>query len=207
MSRRTSAVRTSYVPTWMFLITLLGLIASVIGWILSIRPLEPVWGSVGEVLGGGGTALALLFTAFQIRAANRQRIEDKFEYREAMARAVSVSSTADETDRPGLWRIDYTVHNGSQFPIDNPLLMIIDLGADEHDPGEQVGTAAEIVLSTVYPGQQIEDHLEVEFSDGAEPAFGELTSLVSLLFTDSWDQTWLRGPGMLERRPAPARTC
>jgi hypothetical protein len=200
-------LQNTLVPAWTLLLATSTALVTTCGWIWSVRPLEPVWGSIGEVLGGGGTALALLFTAFQIRAANRQRDQDKLEYREAMARAVSVSSTADDADHPGVWRIDYTIHNGSQFPLDGPLLLVVDVGAEEVSPGEQIGTATQLVLSTVHPGQTIHDHVDVGFTNDAEPAFGELTGLVSLIFTDAWDQTWLRGPCVLERRTYPARIC
>lgn len=95
-------------------------------------------------------------------------------------------------------------HKGD-YPIDNAVLVVVDPGADHVRPGEQSGTAMELVLGTVMSKQTASGTQEVRFT--AEPAFGELLGLASLLFTDTWNQTWHRGSMILERRSHPPRIC
>lgn len=45
--------------------------------------------------------------------------------------------------------------------------------------------------------------MEVYFT--RRPAFGELNSLEQVLFVDTWNQSWARGPMVLARTAAPAR--
>lgn len=182
-----------------------------LGWATSLRPSAPVWGPVGVWVGGLATAIGLVLTAIELRAASQQRevesertrrAED--ERREAQARAVAVSSIADQRGK-NKWYIKYKIMNGGDYPIDNAVLVVADPGADEVDLADQRGAAMELVLGTVLPKELIEDEVLVRFTE--EPFFVELSSLALILFTDTWDQSWARGPGRLERRDYPARTC
>ncbi|TFV65789.1 UNVERIFIED_ORG: hypothetical protein E4P37_08640 [Bacillus sp. AZ43] len=113
-----------------------------------------------------------------------------------------MSSLVEERD--GVFFIKYTLVNGGDYPIDNVVLVVADLVAD-CVPQEQRGCALELVVGTMYQKQVIEDEAAVRLR-GA-PAFAEITALGSILFTDSWGQSWWRGPGQLQLRDVPARVC
>jgi len=85
------------------------------------------------------------------------------------------------------------------------MLVVADPGADYIDLSQQRGTAIELVIGTVLPKETQEDETEVYFS--RRPAFGELNSLAQVLFVDTWNQSWVRGPMLLERTAGPARSC
>lgn len=95
--------------------------------------------------------------------------------------------------------------NGGDYPIDNVVLVVADPGAVDSDPLRQLGTAAECVIGTILPKETIEDEMTVLFA--ADPAFGELTALALVLFSDTWNCHWARGPMLLERRETTARSC
>lgn len=121
-----------------------------------------------------------------------------------MARAVSISSSVIE-EKGGRYRVEYSLMNGSDYPIDTVVLLVASYDERECEPAEQSGCAAELVIGTMYSKQLIKDSVPVQFDH--EPPFVMLTAMASVLFTDSWNQTWWRGPGYLERRNHPARIC
>lgn len=191
----------------------LSLLVCALGWWFEVRPLAPVWGPVGTWVGGIATSLGLLFTGKQIRDANRQRAQDEqrrqdeeVERREAMARAVSVSSSL--AGREGEKEvIEYVVVNGSDYPIDNVVIRINDPGGyfgSYHDGDDFI--PREIVVGTMYSKQVIEDSYEPREVKPELP-FALVTGMATIHFTDPWDQSWERGPGMLEKRDAPPRMC
>jgi hypothetical protein len=195
------------VTRWILLI-----IAAVcaVGWAWELRPLATQWGNVGEWVGGLGAAGGLFFAAIQIRQASltraaeaERREDDEQERREAQARSVALFSLAGERD--GKHFVKYRLMNGGDYPIDNVVLVVADPGADYIDLSQQRGTAIELVIGTVLPKEVQEDETEVHFT--RLPAFGELNSLAQVLFVDTWNQSWVRGPMLLERTTAPARSC
>jgi hypothetical protein len=168
------------------------------------------WGTVGEWVGGLATAGGLVFAALEIRATRRdrlaeerRRISETDAHREAMARAVGVNALP-VLDQEGNWEVEYEIFNGGSYPIDNVMLVVADPGVD-HDPTEQRGTALELVLGTVLPGRPVTGRQPLSFT--ADPVFAQVTHLAALLFTDTWDQHWARGPGVLRRRLDPPRSC
>lgn len=180
-----------------------------VGWWLELRPASTVWGSVGEWIAGLAAAGGLFFAAQEIHLSRQQRIEEaeqrraeEAEHREAMARAVGVQGIPDKVKKQ--WTLKYTVHNGGQFPIDDVVVVVSDPGRDG-DPQDQTGTALEVVIGSIMPGQTVQDEIEVPFS--REPAFAEMTRLTGVLFTDTWKQNWYKAPGYLVRRATPACTC
>ncbi len=187
-------------------------VVSTTGWVASLRPLATHWGSVGEWVAGLATAAGLIFAGRQIRDATAERAEEdarrrasEIERREAQARSVAVWSVADRgRSRDDKWTIRYNVLNGGDYPVDNAVLLVADLRGD-YDPITQRGTAHELVLGTLIPGRLLEDSVEVTLSN--EPSFGELGALVDVIFTDSWNEHWARGPMLLARRPSAARSC
>jgi hypothetical protein len=61
-----------------------------------------------------------------------------------------------------------------------------------------------MVIGTMHQAQLHKETVGVHF-DYREPVFGELTALASVIFTDTWRQTWWRAPGEIERMDGPAR--
>lgn len=120
-----------------------------------------------------------------------------------MARAVSISTLAAEQEG-NRWEIDYAIVNGGDYPIENVVLLVTDLTPDS-DPKQQKYMAFELVVGTMHQKQTIKDKLTVHLSSA--PAFAELTALGSLRFTDSWGNSWWRGPGELSPTPDPPRIC
>lgn len=180
-----------------------------VGWWLELRPVSTVWGSVGEWIAGLAAAGGLLFAAQEIHLSRQQRVEEaekrraeEEEHREAMARAVGVQGVPNKQKKR--WTLKYTVHNGGQFPIDDVVLVVSDPGR-EGNPQDQTGTAIEVVIGSIMPGQTVQDEIEVPFT--REPAFAEMTRLTGVLFTDTWKQSWYKAPGCLVKRTSPARTC
>jgi hypothetical protein len=101
------------------------------GWLVRIRPLEPVWGTVGEWAAALATGLGLLLTARSValasesvRAQTGQRVaeearrqEEESARREAMARAVAIkSSWIEDAEARGQWAVQYEVVNGGDYP-------------------------------------------------------------------------------------------
>ncbi len=175
-----------------------------------LRPLGTQWGTVGEWLGGLGATGGLVFAAMQIRAASHARAAeaerretDEQERREAQARAVALYSVAEERD--GKHFVKYRLMNGGDYPIDNVMLVVADPGAEYINLAQQQGTAAQLVIGTVLPKETLDDETEASFTE--QPAFGQLNALARVLFVDTWDRSWMRGPMVLERTAAPARTC
>lgn len=184
------------------------------------------WGTVGEWVGGLATAGGLIFAGLEIRMSMRQREaeeqrrrEDEDKQRKAMARAVSINAYYEEDDdyvvRQGSWasdeikdvpwmKMEYTVHNGGEFPIHNVVVVVVDPGA-EAEPEEQRGCAKEIVIGTLAAKETVQDQSAVRFTE--EPVFGELTALAGVLFTDVWGNHWYSGGGRLVERDSPPRIC
>jgi len=138
----------------------IGFVVCLVGWTFAIRPLAPAWGDVATWVSGLATSGGLIFAGLQIRDARRQRVtedqrrvESELEQREAMARAVSVSSILDHT-KDG-WIVKYTLANGGDYPIDNVVFVVADYVNDSR-PEDQVGTAVEIVIGTMHHKQIIE---------------------------------------------------
>ena len=122
-----------------------------------------------------------------------------------MARSVSVQAIPSQR-RDDSWFADYEIHNGGDYPIATAVLVVGDPWAEDYRPLEQVGTAAELVVGTVAAGRTVTgtlDHLHFR----AAPAFGELTALASLLFTDVWGQFWAVSAAGIEKRDGPPRIC
>lgn len=180
------------------------------------------WGTVGEWVGGLATAGGLLFAGHEISASRRDRAEEdrrrreqEGERREAMARAVGVTGIPRRVDRsvydgpdvpPGeeRWEVDYAVHNSGEYPIDRVVVKVLDPGAPKSGQ-PRPRDAIQVVVGTVLAKQTYANR--AEFTLSREPAFAELTHMVSVDFTDTWNQSWHRAPGVLERRDHPARTC
>lgn len=96
------------------------------------------------------------------------------------------------------------VHNSGEYPIDKVVLKVLDPGAPESkDPRPR--NAIEVVVSTILAKTAYSSR--AEFTLAREPAFSERTQMVSVDFTDTWNQSWHRAPGVLERRDHPAHTC
>lgn len=167
-------------------------------------------GDLGTWVGGLATASGLWFAGVQIKdsreerkAQEKQRRQDEEERREAMARAVAISSLAQ---RDGdCWVIEYTLLNGGDYPIES-VVVVADSLDPECEPKRQLLTAFQSVIGTMHQGELHNEKIEVSF-DYREPVFGETTALVSVIFTDTWGQTWWRGTGTLERMDGPARIC
>ena len=184
-------------------------VAACAGWALDLRPVAVVWGPVGTWVGGLATAGGLVFTGVQLRDARRDRREevdrrrqDEAERREAMARSVSVDTVVHRIGDE--WVVDYTIVNGGDFPIENVVLLVADVDAVDVRPADGVGTCLQLVVGTLHHKEIVrDDHGPLRIK--REPASGELTALGSLRFTDTWGQSWWRGPGRLERTADPAR--
>ncbi len=102
--------------------------------------------------------------------------------------------------------MDYTVFNGGDYPIDNAVVLVSDLTTDLQTLLDQhQGSACQPVIGTLAPKAEHRESLPVLLHE--EPAFSERLGMCFLLFTDTWDQTWARGPGLLEARPVPPLTC
>ena len=158
------------------------------------------WLEISTVVGGIAAAATLVGMAAKPLLSRRKNRDE----RERMARAVGVQAIASQDDT-GQWFVDYTVHNGGRYPIDNAVLVVADPGAEDCRPVDQMGTAVEVVLGSIMPKETVKDRTHVHFT--AEPAFGEVASLGMVLFTDAWHEHWARSPMGLERRPYPARSC
>jgi hypothetical protein len=199
----------SAVVRWLLLAVAL---VAAAGWYWRLQPVETVWGDVATWVGGLATSAGLIFAAYQIRLANLQRrneetrrIQDEGDRRVAMARAVGVRSVVKQ-EGPD-WFVGFTLHNGGDYPINDVVVVIIDPGAPVIAPERQQGTALEYVVGTVLPKETIsEEKYPVHFT--AEPAFGEITSLGAVLFTDTWGQHWARSTlGGLTPQEHPPRIC
>ena len=167
------------------------------------------WGDLATWVSGLATSGGLIFAGLQIRdarierkAEEARRIEGETERRTALARAVAVSSVADQ--RGDGWVIKYTIVNGGDYPIDEVVFVVADT-TPETDPAEQLNTAGEIVFGTMYQKQIIKGEIEVSLSSA--PVIANVTRLGSLLFTDTWGTSWWRQPGELVHRPGMARVC
>lgn len=182
------------------------------GWIYEIRPLATVWGPVGTWVGGIATALGLIFTGVQIRDSRIQRSEEEIRrqeevlaQREAMARAVSVVSQIVED--AGSWRIQYTIVNGSDYPIDTVVLFLHDHGQWNNADIDGEPIPVELVIGSMYQKQIIEDHHKGDGRARANVPFALLTGMGEVRFTDSWGQSWARSPGCLQKLDSPPRVC
>jgi hypothetical protein len=105
------------------------------------------------------------------------------------AQRVSVRAIPERTPE-GNWKIPFDIHNGSDYPIENVMVVIKDPGL-EGDPTDQMGTAIELVIGTVAAGAHdtgLIDKNWLRFT--RDPAFGELGYLSTLLFTDHWGNHW-----------------
>lgn len=180
------------------------------------------WGTVGEWMSGAAASVGLAFAALEIHASRGQRRDEEerrvaaeIERREAMARAVGVTGIPQRVDRSVYergdpppeaerWKVEYTVHNGGEYPIDKVVVEVLAVGGGESEEWRP-RAAVEVVVGTVLGKQTYEG--SVEFGLGREPAFAELTNMVSVNFTDTWNQSWHRAPGVLEPRDHPAHTC
>lgn len=167
-------------------------------------------GDLGTWVGGLATASGLWFAGIQIKdsreerkAEEKRRRAEELERREALARAVAISSIA-RCDDDG-WTISYTLLNGGDYPIGS----VVVVGESLHPecmPKYQQFTSFQNVVGTMHQGQLVEDEVKVKFKY-REPVFGELTNLVSVIFTDTWGQSWYRKSGSVERLGQQARIC
>ncbi len=207
-----SAVRSVWTSSVTTLVFAVGFAICGVGWWASIRPAEPVWGPVGTWVGGLATAMGLVFAGTQIRDARKQRQleaqlrqDGETERRDAMARAVCISSTLAAQD-DGSEAIEYSLMNGSDYPIDMIVIQI-------NDPGGYLGyhledgspVPRELVIGTMHSKQVISGKEPVQ--PKPEIPFLLLTGMASVVFTDTWGQSWWRCPGQLEKRDGPARMC
>lgn len=189
------------------------------------------WGTVGEWVGGLAAALGLAFAAYEIRASIAQRreeearrVKDERIRREAMARAVSVSTTPRDVDlrtvaeayrwadihrladEGGQWyHLEYSIHNGGDLPINNVVLFAGDVQVSAHEQSDLTHPSSQTVIGTIAAGATEQDSSITFFR--AEPALGELTSLAYIEFTDAWSQSWRRRPGELVRTETAPRIC
>lgn len=180
------------------------------GWVLSIQPLAPVWGNVGEWVAGLATAGGLMLTGKAVRDASLERgreeaarIVQETERREAQARAAAVVSTAKRGRGEHEWIVTWTVLNSGDYPVDNAVVLIA--GEDGFDAVSQAGAYAEIACGTLLPNKEVTRKTEVIRKH--ELGFAELNSLAYVIFTDTWGSHWARGPGLLKKRATPARSC
>lgn len=104
----------------------------------------------------------------------------------------------------GKWRIEYTIHNGTESAIDSVVVAVVDPGLDAV-PDMQAGCAIEVVHPTVGAGETVNGSEPVVFTQ--EPAFVELPYLGHLLWTDADGNHWSASGTDVHRRIARARTC
>jgi len=104
----------------------------------------------------------------------------------------------------GGWEVEYTIHNGGDYPINTVLLAVNDPG-QEGLPEEQMGTAVEVVIGNLNSGETSQGRTHVHFS--AEPMFAEMTYMAAVLFSDHWGNHWATKGGEVIRRQYPARVC
>ena len=174
------------------------------------------WGTVPSWVGGLATACAVIFAGVEIRRANRARHHDEVQRRqdvqaerEANARAVSVRGSFDAVsggpmEHNAVFRLSYKVKNSARFPITQTVLLVGESGTFE-DWADQRGTACEVVLDSIAPGEDVHDEVEVRFAVGPHPS--EFSGMLAVLFTDAWGQHWYSRPPYLVRREQPARNC
>lgn len=106
----------------------------------------------------------------------------------------------------GVWYAPIRITNGSDYAINTVVAIVSDPGSSVDNAVEQMESAGEAVIGNMAAGEVVEndfDHLH--FSE--EPAFGELTYLGVLLFTDCWGQSWATNGPKWWRRSHPARVC
>ena len=112
--------------------------------------------------------------------------------------AVGISSVL--VQEQGEWFVDYSVHNGGDYPIDNVVMVVPRFLYDWH-LAEQV--VPSIAAKGTLPSERVRLHVDPDF----DPGFNELTDTAWLRFTDVWGNHWARRPGELERHERPARRC
>lgn len=197
----------SAVTRWFLLIST---VVFLVGWVLRIQPLAPVWGTVGEWVAGLATAGGLVFTGLAVRDSSRERAREEAarviqeqQRQEAQARSVAITSTAQRGNGTKQWTVQWTVLNGGDYPVDNAVVLIA--GESGFDAVAQAGTAAEVVCGTLIPNKEITQATDIALDHG--PAFAELNTLAYVVFTDAWGNHWARGPGLLAKRETPARSC
>lgn len=179
------------------------------------------WGSVPAWVGGMATALALVFAGVQIRLSRIERHEDELvrqaavrDDRVANAKAVSVRCSFDAIEGHGAasdanevsaFHVQWTLTNGGRFPIWQTVLVLGDTGTSPESWADQAGTAYELVLGPVAPGETRSGEMDVTFT--YEPHYSEFDGLSAVLFSDVWDQHWYwRAPNLVQREQ-PARNC
>lgn len=167
-------------------------------------------GDLGTWVAGLATAGGLVFAGVQIRDGRKERAAEdarraKVERDQHLARARSITVSSLATKSKGGWHLEFTVMNGSDYPIHSAVLVVHSLDP-ACDPKAQMLTAYEHVIGTMHRGQIVKDEIDVQFS-GREPVFGEHINLACVLFTDAWDESWCRGSGSLEAMDAPPRIC
>jgi hypothetical protein len=122
------------------------------------------------------------------------------------AHRVNVRAIPERTPE-GDWEIPFDIHNGSDYPIENVMVIIKDPGL-EGDPSDQMGTAVELVIGTVAAGAHDTGHIDKDWLRFTrDPAFGELGYLATLLFTDHWGNYWAVTATKLVQKEYPARSC
>lgn len=194
--------------------------------IVAITVLAVQWGTVGEWVGGLATTGGLVFAGWQILLTRQERQKEEQrrliseqQYREAMARSVSVQAAYETTNTAEIhehhpcvaedhwtwYRAVYHIHNGGDYPIDNVVLLFRDPGSPDEIDDPQAGASCELVIGTLAAKGAAEGGHIVHF--GREPYFAEITNLAGLLFTDTWSTHWHRAPNTLERREHPPRIC
>lgn len=157
-------------------------------WAGDLYPAEPVWGSIAEWFAGVATASGLIFAAQQIRHANRQHRDAQEDARLFQSRAVAIASWVDK--EAGRWRVSWEVKNSSDQPVFNVVVLILDPNAVVTADYVQNTALVQVYIGTVLArGDRIGSQL-VELS--AAPTLGAETRICALLFSDSWDQHWIR---------------
>lgn len=122
-----------------------------------------------------------------------------------MAQRVMVRAIPGRTPE-GAWEIPYTVHNGSDYPINTVLLAINDPGQDGQVE-DQMGTAHELVIGNMAPGETVEGRITEHVHFSREPVFAELTYLAAVLFTDHWGNHWAANGREVVWKRYPGRMC
>lgn len=120
-----------------------------------------------------------------------------------MAQRIGVRAVPNKNE-DGKWEVEYSVHNGSKYPINTVLLAVQDPG-QEGLAEEQIGTAVQVVIGNINAGEESSGKTHVHFS--RDPVFGQLTYMAAVLFTDHWGNHWATKGREVMRRPYPARVC
>lgn len=157
-------------------------------WAWDLHPAEPVWGSFAEWFAGGATAGGLVFAAQQIRHATRQHRDAQDAARLFQSRAVAIASWVEE--EADQWRVSWEVTNSSDQPVFGVVVLIVDPDTVVTADYEQTEALVQVYIGTVLAHG---DRSGSELVDlPTAPTLGAGTRICALLFSDSWDQHWIR---------------